>query len=65
MGALDGLVEALAPDHALHTGSEYETDGKDVQVKCSCGVRLTFLAAQIAAIRPPPTPSSPKTKAGG
>lgn len=65
MEALEGLIEALAPDHVQHIGREFTTAGKDVQVKCGCGVRLTFLAAQISAItRPPQTTSSPKTKAG-
>ena len=61
MGALDGLIEALAPDHAQHIGREFATVGHDVQVKCGCGVRLTFLAAQIAAITSPST-TLPLTK---
>lgn len=62
--ALEGLVEALSPDHVAHAEQEYVTgDGGDVFCKCSCGVRLTFLAAQIAAIKQP-EPEAPKTKAG-
>ncbi len=47
-----GIVAALAPDHAIHAAHEQEGAGPDVQVKCSCGVRLTFLATQIAKLDP-------------
>jgi len=66
MDSLIGLVGALAPDHVPHHGHEVVSAGNDVEVKCGCGVRLTFLAAQIAAIAPPPaTASSPKAQAKG
>jgi hypothetical protein len=48
-----GIVAALAPDHALHAAHEQTNEnGPDVQVKCSCGVRLTFLATEIAKLNP-------------
>jgi hypothetical protein len=66
---ITALVEALAPDHVPHHARMVYLDGftpgKDVQVLCPCGVKLTFLAAQIAAISPPSTTSTPKTKAVG
>lgn len=62
MDALQGLIEALAPDHAHHVGREHSTAGQDVHVKCSCGVRLTFLAAQIATIASSES-TTPKTRA--
>lgn len=72
MLALEAIVAVLAPDHAEHLRDYNKktptlfVPGTDVQVMCSCSVRLTFLAAQISAITPPPqTTSSPKTKAGG
>lgn len=54
MDAIAGIVAALAPDHSAHRGHELTAGagGGDVEVKCSCGVRLTFLAAQIAALAP-------------
>lgn len=47
-----GIVSAFAPDHAVHAAHEQEGVGPDVQVKCSCGVRLTFLATEIAKLEP-------------
>jgi len=48
-----GIVAALAPDHAVHaTQEQLDSMGPDVDVKCSCGVRLTFLATEIAKLEP-------------
>lgn len=48
-----GIVAALAPDHALH-GHHEQVDGigTDVEVKCGCSVRLTFLATEISKLEP-------------
>lgn len=48
-----GIVAALAPDHVLHGHqSQLDAPGPDVQVLCSCGVRFTFLATQLAKLDP-------------
>jgi hypothetical protein len=47
-----GIVAALAPDHALHVPHEVIDSGADVQVKCGCSVRLTFLGVEIAKLDP-------------
>jgi len=48
-----GIVAALSPDHAVHaTQEQLDSTGPDVEVKCSCGVRLTFLATEIAKLEP-------------
>lgn len=68
MDSLIGLVGALAPDHVKHHAHEVMDahDGGDVEVKCGCGVRLTFLAAQISAIAAPSAVNpSPETSAKG
>jgi hypothetical protein len=54
-----GIVAALAPDHAVHQHqSQIEGNGPDVQVLCSCGVRFTFLATEIAKLDAKPAPAS-------
>ncbi len=48
-----GIVSALAPDHALHGAHEQvEGIGPDIEVKCQCSARLTFLATEIAKLEP-------------
>ncbi len=66
MDSLIGLVGALAPDHVPHAGHQVveAPESGDVQVMCGCSVRLTFLAAQIAAIASSPSPSSSTPKPG-
>ncbi len=53
MEDLKGIISALAPDHVPHHGHEItHKEGGDIEVKCGCSVRLTFLAAQLAALKP-------------
>ena len=48
-----GIVSALAPDHAAHIPHTHlDAEGSDVEVKCGCSVRLTFLATEIAKLEP-------------
>lgn len=48
-----GIVAALAPDHAEHVPHEQlDSATADVEVKCGCSVRLTFLATEIAKLEP-------------
>lgn len=48
-----GIVAALAPDHVFHVPHEVvDTANTDVEVKCGCSVRLTFLATEIAKLDP-------------
>lgn len=66
MDSLIGIVSALAPDHVPHAGHQlmaYLGNG-DIEVKCGCSVRFTFLATQIAALNAPKAASKP-TKVGG
>ncbi len=53
MEDLRGIISALAPDHIAHAGHEIVGgEGGDIEVKCGCSVRLTFLSAQLAALKP-------------